>query len=205
MKSGTLLSSKLQWSQCRLMLVAAVVLSSTLLAGCLGAFVAGAAAGGAIIYDRRTAEAQMEDKNIVFRIYREVEQRSVVDARSHLEVTSFNRIVLVTGEVPDAATKERVLNKVKAVPRIRRIYDQLIIGPSPDITERSRDTWITAKVKSLMMATEGLHSSQIKVVTEGGAVYLLGLVTPNQAELAVHVAREVYGVKRVVKLFEYER
>jgi osmotically-inducible protein OsmY len=201
MKSRTLLSSK----RCSRCMVAAVVLSSTLLTGCLGVFVAGAAAGGAIIYDRRTAEVQMEDKSIVFKIHREVQQQSIMDARSHIEITSFNRIVLVTGEVPDAATKERVLNKVKAVPRIRRVYDQIFIGPSPDLTERSRDTWITAKVKSLMVATEGLHSSQIKVVTEGGAVYLLGLVTPNQAELAVRVAREVNGVKRVVKLFEYER
>jgi len=180
------------------------IIASTFLSGCVGIFVAGAAAGGAVIYDRRTAETIVTDQNITFRAEKEAMSNAQLRGQTHVEFSSFNRLLLVTGQVPDEERRQKVLEIARNVPKVRRVYDQLTIGTPHDWADRSRDSWITAKIKSVMMATEGLHSSQIKVITEDGVVYLMGLVTRHQAEIATDIAREVYGVKRVVKLFEHE-
>lgn len=194
----------MQHIKIKTLILLSVLAMSSLLSGCVGIFVAGAAAGGAVIYDRRTAETIVTDKNIAFRAGKAVAQDPLLHNQSHVEFSSFNRILLVTGQVPDEERRQKVLAIARAVPKVRRVYDQLSIATPNDITDRSQDGWVTAKIKSVMIATEGLHSSQIKVITEDGVVYLMGLVTRSQAEIATDIAQEVHGVKRVVKLFEYE-
>lgn len=181
-----------------------IILISMSLSGCVGAFVAGAAAGGAIIYDRRSSDVIIEDQKIVYTADSAIAGDAALRTRVHVEFSSFNRIVLVTGQAEDEQSREQVMAKVRTIPHIRRLYNEIAILPPNSLGQRSQDAWITTKIKSVMLATAGLHSSQIKVVTEDGSVYLMGLVTPHQGELAIDIARHVRGVKRVVKLFEYE-
>jgi osmotically-inducible protein OsmY len=172
--------------------------------GCIGAFVAGAAAGTAVMADRRAPEVMVNDQNIVYAANQAIKSDPVLRKTTHVEFSCFNRVLLVTGQVKDEATREEVISRVRKVEKVRRVYNELTVGPLNTLEDRSRDAWITAKVKAELAATKGMHSTQVKVVTENGSVYLMGLLTPKQAEIAVGVTRKVYGVKRVVKLFEIE-
>src|SRR5262249_10897020 len=124
---------------------------------------------------------------------------------SHVEVSVFNRVVLLTGETPNPAWKQQAEDIAKTVPEITRVYNQLTIqGPTSSLT-RTSDSWITAKIKTEMLATEDLKSGSIKVVTENGVVYLMGIVNREQADIAVDIARQVSGVQKVVKIFQYKK
>jgi osmotically-inducible protein OsmY len=174
------------------------------LQGCI--FVAGAAAGAAaiaVVYDHRTLSNALQDTQIGNRIADKI--RAVPELRndSHLNITVFNRVVLLTGETPNHAWRERAEEIAKSVPDVVRVYNQISIqGPTSSLT-RTSDSWITAKIKSQMLATEDLKSGSIKVVTENGVVYLMGVVNRQQADIAVDIARQVSGVQKVVKVFQY--
>lgn len=183
----------------------ALTLLLCFLPGCLGGmFVAGAVAGGAIVYDRRTLEAIRDDYVIQREITANLIANKPLIKSSRVVVATFNRIVLLTGQVPDNDMRVLAQQIAEQTPDVRRIYNEIIISPPITSLVRSSDSWITTKVKTQMLAAKGLHSSQIKVVTENSSVYLMGLVTRAQATQAVEVARSVGGVQRVVKIFEYE-
>ena len=177
------------------------------LTGCVpAALVAGAAGGavgGAIVYDKRGIKTMVSDQNISqqasSKIYNDTELRT----QAHIVVTSFNRIVLVVGQAPTAELRDRAIALVQSVPNVRRVYNEITIEPPTSASQRAEDTWITTKAKSEMLARKGLQSTQIKVLTENGVVYLMGVVTPSQGDLAADVVRRVSGVQQVVKLFEY--
>jgi osmotically-inducible protein OsmY len=118
-------------------------------------------------------------------------------------VVSYDHIVLLIGQVPDDSVRGRVTALVEALPKVSRVYNQLAVAPVPSPAQMSQDAWITTKVKSQMVVTKDLNAGQVKVITEDNVVYLMGIVTHDQAQLAVDVARQVNGVDRVVKLFEY--
>jgi len=181
-------------------------LSWILLTACSpSTFMAGAATGGAVIYDRRGIQTVATDQKILFQTRAALNKNKEIHDRAHIDVTSFNRIVLLTGQAPDQDLRDKILQTVKKTPQIKRIYNYTTVqGPSSRLT-RSSDTWITTKIKSKMLATERLHSGQIKVLTENGRVYLLGDVSHEQANIAVHIARRVSGVQRVIKLFTYDK
>lgn len=181
-----------------------VLACCTLMSGCLGVFLAGAAAGGAVIYDRRPADTMLTDQNIAYAASQAIVTDPVLRKNTHIEFSSFNRILLVTGQAIDEATRDEVMSRVRKVEKVRRVYNEITIANPNTMEDRSRDAWITAKVKSELLATKGMHSSQVKVITESGSVYLMGLLTAQQAEIAVGMTRHVKGVKRVVKLFEIE-
>lgn len=167
------------------------------------AFVAGATAGGAIVSDRRNFETIVEDKKINCRALMQLNSDSELKDHSHISVTTFNRIVLLAGEVENPAMRRRAYELVKCVPNIRRINNQLCVGEPVRAGDKSLDIWITTKVKTALLAEKGLKSTQIKVMTEACTVYLMGLVTHEQAEIAVEVVREINRVEKVVTLFEY--
>lgn len=123
---------------------------------------------------------------------------------SHIEVTVFNHVVLLTGETPEAAWRQEADEIARSVNGVDKVYNQISIqGPTSSLT-RTSDTWITTKVKSQMLATPNLKSGSIKVVTENGVVYLMGIVSREQADTAVEIARQVSGVQKVVKIFQYK-
>lgn len=181
-----------------------LLISVLLLPGCI--FMAGAAAGAAgiaMVYDHRKIENILEDQRIVDTIKDKLYHMPDIRYQSHIEVASFNRVVLLVGETPTAELRQRVETVAQEMPNVKRIYNEITVqGPVSALTQAS-DSWITTKIKTEMLATSGLKSGSIKVITENGTVYLMGLVTHDQADMAVDIARDVSGVQRVMKIFKY--
>jgi len=182
-----------------------LMLTTIVLQGCVAsAFVAGAAAGGAVVYDKRDLATMKQDLETSHAINRAVRKDKKLASDSHIVVATFNHVVLLTGQVPTPEMRGRAEEIAQNSPNVKRIYNEInVVGTTSALT-RSSDAWITAKIKGELLVTRGLHSSQIKVVTEDGTVYLMGLVTRRIAQKAVEVSRHVKGVQRVVKIFEYE-
>jgi osmotically-inducible protein OsmY len=177
-----------------------------ILSGCIPVIIAavGATAGGAIIYDKRSSAVILQDQDISNQALARLNADPVLKNSGRVAVATFNRVVLMVGQLETEAQKESAYADVKRVPGIRRIYNQVEISPVLTGWDQSGDAWITSKVKTAMLAKPGLSSSQIKVVTENKVVYLMGLVSPRQAQLATEVTRGVSGVRKVVQVFEYE-
>jgi osmotically-inducible protein OsmY len=173
------------------------------LQGCI--FVAGAAAGAAgiaVVYDHRKLEKIMQDQQIADHIAVRFKGIPGLGDDSHINVTSFNQIVLLSGEAISPEMRQQAESIAQSEPGVQRVYNELTVkGPSSSLT-RASDSWITTKIKTQMLATKDLESSTIKVVTENGSVYLMGIVTRDQADTAVDIARQVSGVQRVVKIFQ---
>lgn len=178
---------------------------STLFAlhACAPAVVVGAGAGAAAAHDRRSVGAIVDDAAIELKVGALVKADKTLTDTTHIAVTSVNGVVLLTGEAETAALRDKVVADARNVESVRMVVDEIRIAQPTPIGNRTRDTWITTKVKSKLINTRGLDSSQVKVVTEARSVYLLGLVTQAQGQLAAEAARRIRGVARVVKLFEY--
>lgn len=180
--------------------LAALVLAGSLSA-CAPLVVGGAAVGGALMAtDRRTSGAQIDDEAIELRSA--VRLREALGDRVHLNITSFNRQVLLTGEVPDQATRQRAEQIVAGVDNVRGIVNEVAVMPSTSLTQRSGDVLITGKVRASFVDAQDLQVNAFKVVTERGVVYLMGRVTDREAERATSIARGVGGVNKVVRIFE---
>lgn len=184
------------------------ILSLTcLLQGCI--FVVGAAAGAAaiaMVYDHRPIEETIQDTKTANKLVDNIRAVPALRNESHIDVTVFNHVVLLTGETPKPEWRQQAEEIAKSTPDVSRVYNQITIqGPTSSLT-RTSDSWITTKIKSQMLATEDLktNSSSIKVVTENGVVYLMGNVTRQQADTAVDIARQVSGVQKVIKIFQYK-
>lgn len=185
-------------------LLTKVVLGSALLAslsGCFGLIV-GAGIGGAVsAVDRRTLGAQTEDKSVTVKA--EIKMREVTNGDGNINVTSFNRKVLLTGEVRDEAMKAAAEREVRKIENVVSVINELKISGSSSYTSRSNDALITTKVKASLVDMKTVSAISFKVTTERGVVYLMGLVTPREGNIAADVAKGVSGVTRVVKIFEY--
>ncbi|EKD70724.1 MAG: hypothetical protein ACD_46C00428G0007 [uncultured bacterium] len=183
-----------------------IILSLSLtLQGCI--FVVGAAAGAAavaVVYDHRKIEYTLQDTRIANKISDNLRTVPGIRNDSHIEVTVFNGVVLLTGETPNQEWRQQAEQIAKTTPEVDKVYNQITIqGPTSSLT-RTSDSWITTKIRGEMLASKNLQSSSIKVITENGSVYLMGIVTKEQADMAVDIARQVSGVQRVVKIFQYQ-
>ncbi|KQV43072.1 MULTISPECIES: BON domain-containing protein [unclassified Duganella] len=182
--------------------IVAAVLASTTLSACVPVVVAGGAVAGTLAAsDRRTLGAQTEDKSIVVKA--EVKMPNIAGKSSHVNVNSFNRRVLLTGEVPDDETKAKVEREVRAIEGVMNITNELEVGFSSSYTSRSSDALITSKVKLSLADAKDISANSFKVITEKGAVFLMGRVTQREGAQAADIARGVAGVTKVVKVFEY--
>jgi len=181
--------------------VLAAVLASTSLSACAPIIVGSAVAGTLAASDRRTLGAQTEDKSIVVKA--EVKMPNIAGKSSHVNVNSFNRRVLITGEVPDDATKATVEREVRAIDGVANLTNELELGPPASYTSRSNDALITSKVKLSLADAKDISANSFKVITERGAVFLMGRVTQREGAQAAEIARGVNGVTKVVKVFEY--
>ena len=177
-----------------------------LLQGCAAAVVTGAATGASALHDRRSTGAVLDDQAIEFRASRKIGSVDEVDNQTHLNITSYNYRVLVTGEAPTEALRKRAIELVRIVPNVRQVVNEISIAAPSSLTSRSNDTILTAKVKTSLTNVKGFPGfdlTRVKVVTEHGSTYLMGLVTRAEAKAVVETARRVGGVQRVVKVFEY--
>ena len=179
----------------------AALLLTTQITACLPVVVGGAAAGGAMAADRRTSGVYVEDQNIELKASRSIDD--VVTDLSHVNVTSYKGNVLVTGEVPDAATKTKLGNAIKVIESVRNVTNEVTIGPKSSISARADDSYLTTKVKAQFVSENKFQANYVKVVTENSVVYLIGYVTQAEADAAVEIARNTSGVIKVVKVFEY--
>lgn len=183
-------------------LVLGLISGTMLLQGCGIALIG---AGGAAAYtayeDRRTSGGQIDDEAIELRSGNRISNR--FGQGVHVNVTSFNRAVLLTGEVPDERTRDEIENIVLGVPNVRGISNELKIAPVTPLSSRTNDSFITSKVKARFLDGRRFNPIHVKVVTEAGVVYLMGVVTEREANDAVEIARTTGGVRRVVKIFEY--
>jgi osmotically-inducible protein OsmY len=163
----------------------------------------GATAGGAVVYDNRGMNTIWEDNNISYQAQIRINCDPKLKHQTNISVATFDHVVLLVGEAPTEELRTYAENLVKQVPNIKRICNQITIGEPILTSTHSSDTWITTKVRSEMLTQKGLKSTQMKVVTENGVVYLMGLTTPSQGRLAAETARKVAGVRKVVEVFEY--
>ena len=184
-------------------LLATLALSSCLGAGlmaCAPLVVGGVAVGAMVATDRRTTGTQVEDEGIELHAVNRIGEN--LGGRGHVNVTSFNRQVLLSGEVPSAQDKQLVEQLVAKVENVRSIVNEIGIMENTSLSQRSSDSYITGLVKAGLVDSKDLFANAFKVVTERGVVYLMGRVTQREANRASDVARRVDGVKKVVRLLE---
>jgi osmotically-inducible protein OsmY len=178
----------------------AVVAAATL-GGCVALALGGAAVGTAmVVTDRRTTGVQVEDQSIELKSRTRI--REAVADRGHINTTSFNRMVLITGEVASEADRVAVEQAIARIENVRSTVNDLAVMEPTSLAQRSADTILTSKVKATFVDAKDLQSQAIKVVTERGTVYLLGRVTEREASRAAELARSISGVQKVVRVFE---
>jgi len=183
-------------------LVAGALAAATLasLQGCIALLGAGAVAGGLSLNDRRTGGTQIEDQAIELKSGGRL--REAIGDKGHVNVTSYDRIVLISGEVPSEADKAAAEKAVRDIEGVNNVVNELEVGPNSTISTRSSDTVITTRVKSALIDAKDVQASAIKVITERGNVYLMGRVTEREATRASEVARAQPSVLKVVRVFE---
>lgn len=181
----------------------ATVMLAGILQGCAPVIVAGAAAGAAVVHDRRTLGSMVNDTTVELKAAGILDTEPQFKGHVHISVTSVNGIVLLTGQAPTSDLRDQVLAKIRTIPSIRRIVNEIQIAPPSTLADRAQDTWITTEVKARFLATKGLDPTRVKVVTSDSSVYLMGLVKQQEGQLATNAAANVRGVARVVELFEY--
>ena len=190
----------------RLISLAVLFFALVVLSGCLSTavVVTTTTAASAVITDNRNYSVMLDDRDLTFRIQAALSHdEQLSNSSAHLSVAVFNRIVLLVGQVPNEKLKLRAESLAKSSSRIRLFYNDITVEEAISKVARTNDSWITAKVKTVLATVSGIKSSSIKVVTEAGTVYLMGLIAPAQAELAASKVQTVAGVKKIVKLFEY--
>lgn len=182
--------------------MAAVALCGAL-AGCAPVVLGSVAMGGLLSADRRTTGIQIEDEGIELRSVNRIQSLFGDNIHIHVNVTSYNRQVLLTGEVPTEAERQTLVQAIAGIDNARSVVNELAVMPTTPLTQRSNDTFITGKVRASLVDAKDLPASAFKVVTERGVVYLMGRVTPREAARAGSIASGVTGVVKVVRVFEY--
>jgi len=189
--------------QMSIRLLTLLLLASVLsLSGC-AAIVAGAAGGAAAAHDLRSTTTMLEDEGIELSATDMLYNDSKLDKKIHVNVTSYNYILLLTGEVLSPDLRTYAVELVRDLKNVRRIHNELVVADLTVFESRTYDTWITSKVKTAMLTTPKFDATRIKVVTENKSVFLMGIVSVQTGNKAANIARHVEGVGKVIKLFEY--
>ena len=180
--------------------LALLLSAAALLPACAPLVVGGAMVGGSLMaIDRRTSGAQVEDQAIELKSLSRISDLATL---GHVSITSYNRMVLITGEVPTEADKQAVEQALARIENVRSVVNELAVMPVTSVSARSNDAYLTGQVKAAFVNDPGLQVNSIKVVTERSVVYLMGRVTEREAALAAERARSVGGVTKVVRVFE---
>jgi len=191
-----------QWLYTRSLTLAVALGGAVVLGGCIeAAIIGGAATGAAMISDRRPAEVVLGDERVEITAYSRLNQR--LNEKAHVNVTSYNYTILLTGEVPDAKAKEESEKIVAQIERVKGVVNEIQVAGPSSLQSRGNDTFLTGRVKTAFVGPQKFSPLNVKVVTEAGVVYLLGLVTRKEADDATEIARGIGGVQKVVRVFEY--
>lgn len=185
----------------RALLGLSIGLSVLPLSGCVPVVAGGVGVGVLMAEDRRTSGTYLLDEEIEIKAASRIRENH--GQNTHANVTSYNRRVLLTGEAPDAAVRAKVEEIAKAVPNVREVQNELVVGGATTFVSRSNDSFITAKVKARLLDDKRFNAHHVKVVTEAGTVFLMGLVKREEGNAAGEIAARTGGVSKVVKVFEY--
>ena len=188
---------------CKTAGVALCLLCVPVIQGCIGVAAVGMGTGAAVAQDRRTPGAYIDDGLIEQKVHAAIRGDDLLREQSHVNVTSFNGRVLLTGQAPGESLRSRIIRIARDTPKVRTVQNEITLGAPSSTASRTSDSWVTAKVKARMITDKALNAAHVKVVTENGAVYLMGLLTQEEADRATEIARRVAGVQRVVKVMEY--
>jgi osmotically-inducible protein OsmY len=184
-----------------LTLAVLAALFTAVLSGCVPLAAATVATGALVATDRRTAGIYLEDENIEWKVLGRM--RAERFASAHVNAASYNRRVLLMGEAPTEALRSAIEADVRTIPNVRDVTDEIQVAGASSLTSRGNDALITSNVKARMVNNGKFSTNHVKVVTEAGVVYLMGIVTRDEGEAAAEIARSTSGVARVVKVFEY--
>lgn len=182
-----------------------ITILAAFLAGCGAVVVGGVVTGAKVAHDRRTTGTFVEDQNILIKAIAMREEDAELTQNANINLSAFNMQVLFTGQAENMAIVERFRDRVLTIPKVRGVLNEVTIGAESTWSEATADAYLTSKVKLALFGVEieGFDPSRVKVVSSLGSVYLMGLLTPTEADAVTEKARFVSGVKRVVKLFEY--
>jgi osmotically-inducible protein OsmY len=183
-----------------------VSLAATSIYGCAPVVVGGAVAGGSALHDRRSVGTFVDDQGIEMKARLAIHDNRELSEQVHVSVTSFNGVVLLTGQAPTETLRQQVQDIVAGVENVRLVHNEISIAAPNSMMTRSSDTLITAKVKTALFNIKGIEDfdpTRVKVVTEDGVVYLMGLVHRREADAVTDQARQVSGAMKIVKVFEY--
>ncbi len=183
------------------LLLPGALLAPALLQACMPLMMIGAGAAVVSSEDRRTTGTQVEDQGIELRVGNRVDDR--FGEKVHINITSYNRYMLLTGEAPDEATRAEIEKIARGAPNVLGVTNDLQVAGKSSMGSRSNDTYLTSKVKTRFLDSGKVNAIHVKVVTEAAVVYLLGVVTEQEGGDAVELARTTGGVRKVVKMFEY--
>lgn len=181
-------------------LLVLTLLAAAIVSGCAAVAVGGVGAVALAANDRRTTGIYIEDQNIELKAAAQILQKH---KDAHVNTTSFNRRVLLTGEAPTEAEKKAIEATVTAIAGVTNVTNELVVGGNSSLTSRGNDSLITSTIKARSVGNAHFNPNHVKVVTEAGVVFLMGMVTQEEGEAAAEVARSTSGVSRVVKVFEY--
>jgi osmotically-inducible protein OsmY len=180
-----------------------LILSLNALQGCVGVATVAVVAGVSIATDERTISTQIDDKTIEFNASSAISKDQALVNQTNLHLTSINGAVLLIGQAPNHYLRDLAVKKVSSTEGVRKVYNQIRIGNIVSFTTSSNDAWLTSKVKTALFGNEKIDATNIKVITENGEVFLMGIVSKSVANEAVEIARNIGGVNRVFKVFEY--
>ena len=185
--------------------IIAILLGINLLYGCAPVVVGGAATGVSVVHDRRSVGAAVEDQNIELKALHLRAQDDRLSKHSNLSATSYNKVALLTGQAENEQIRQSYVEKVRRIKEVKRVVDEIQIGPSASLTQQGTDAYTTSKVKIKLFDVKlpDFDPTRVKVVTNTGNVYLMGIVSEQEAAQVVQKVRYVSGVKRVIKIFEY--
>jgi osmotically-inducible protein OsmY len=180
-----------------------ILLIINALQGCVAVTVVALTAGASMATDRRSIGNQIDDQSIQVEAYNEITKNKPLNDNTNLHLTSVNGSVLIVGQSPTTVLRDQALKIIHEIHGVVRVHNQIRIGNVTSITTQTNDIWLTSKVKTALFSSDKVNGKNIKVITENGEVFLMGIVSKSEADAAVNVTRNISGVNKVFKAFEY--
>jgi osmotically-inducible protein OsmY len=183
--------------------IAGAILLLSILQGCAAVTVVAITAGASMATDRRSIGNQIDDQTIQVDAYNRIAKNKALSDNTNLHLTSVNGSILIIGQAPTTYLKDQAIKIINEVEGVVRVHNQIRIGSTTSVTTRTNDIWLTSKVKAALFSDNSVNGKNIKVITENGEVFLMGIVSKKEAEAAVNITRNIGGVNKVFKAFEY--
>ena len=187
----------------KLFKLGAALLIASVLQGCAAVAVVAITTGASMATDRRSIGHQIDDQSVEVKAYSEITKNQSLNENTNLHIISVNGSVLIIGQAPNTYLRDQAIKIVNDIDGVVRIHNQIRIGNLTSITTQTNDVWLTSKVKSALFSSDKVNGDAIKVITENAEVFLMGLVTKAEADIAINITRNISGVNRVYKAFEY--